>query len=139
MKPVAVLDSSVVVSSIGWRGEARNILRLLACRAFVSVRSVYLTQEWSETLNELSAEPSWQNRNWANWLEWLKARSRLVNDPPMKRIVRDPKDDPILATAISEQADYLVSYDRDLLDLGQPYGVHCVTPRAFITALLSRA
>src|SRR5207237_4309212 len=88
MKLLAVLDTSVVVSAIGWRGEARNVLRLLARRSFVSIRTPYLTREWTETLTELSAERRWPNRNWAGWLEWLKTKSRLVDDPPMKRIVR---------------------------------------------------
>src|SRR5713101_3414644 len=127
MKLVAVLDSSIVVSGIGWRGEARNVLRLLARRGFVSVRTPYLTREWTETLTELSTERRWPNPNWAGWLEWLITKSRLVDDPPLKRIVRDPKDDPILAVAISQRADYLISYDRDLLDLEMPYGVRCVT------------
>jgi len=138
MKLIAVLDSSIVISGIGWRGEARNVLRLLARRAFVSIRTPYLTREWTETLTELSAEPRWPNPNWAGWLEWLKTKPRLVDDPPLKRIVRDSKDDPILAAAISQRAHYLVSYDKDFLDLETPYGVRCATPRAFISAVLSK-
>jgi putative PIN family toxin of toxin-antitoxin system len=138
MKLLAVLDSSVVISAIGWRGEARNVLRLLARRGFISIRTPYLTREWTETLTDLSAEPDWPNTNWASWLEWLNAKSRLVDDPPMKRIVRDPKDDPILAAAISQSADYVVSHDKDLLDLERPYGVRCVRPRAFIAAVLAQ-
>lgn len=114
MKPSAVLDSSVVVSAIGWRGEARNVLRLLAHRSFISLRSAYLTQEWTETLTKLAAESRWPNPNWANWLQWLNVKSRFVDDPAIKRIVRDPKDNPILALAISQKAHYLVSYDRDI-------------------------
>jgi putative PIN family toxin of toxin-antitoxin system len=139
MKLVAVLDTSIAVSGIGWRGEARNVLRLLALRSFVSVRTPYLTREWTETLTELSAERRWPNANWAGWLEWLKTKSRLTDDPPMKRIVRDPKDDPVLAAAISQRADCLVSYDRDLLDLQTPYGVRCVTPRVFIATVLCKS
>jgi putative PIN family toxin of toxin-antitoxin system len=137
MKPVAVLDSSIVISGIGWRGEARNVLRLLARRSFVSIRTPYLTREWTETLTELSTGRRWPNANWAGWLAWLKIKSRLVDDPRLKRIARDPKDDPVLAAAISQRADCLVSYDRDLLDLQTPYGVRCVTPRAFIALVLS--
>src|SRR6266446_1198518 len=138
MKLAAVLDSSIVVSGIGWRGDARNVLRLLARRSFVSIRTPYLTREWTETLTELSTGRRWPNENWAGWLEWLKTKSRLVDDPPLKRIVRDPKDDPVLACAISQRADCLVSDDRDLLDLQTPYGVRCVTPRAFIADVLSK-
>lgn len=50
----------------------------------------------------------------------VKRRSELIEDPPLRPIARDPKDDPILATAIAGKAQYLVSYDHDFLDLGQP-------------------
>ena len=116
------------------------MLRLLARRAFVSLRTPYLTQEWLATLELVSKDPKWQNANWENWLEWLKAKSRLVEEPPAKLIVRrDLKDNPILAAAISQNAGFLVSQDRDILDLQKPYGVRCLSPRAFIAAALGRA
>ena len=49
-KPRAILDSSVVVSAIGWRGEARRVLRLLAAGGFESYRTPWLTAEWADTL-----------------------------------------------------------------------------------------
>ncbi|MGO8674557.1 MAG: putative toxin-antitoxin system toxin component, PIN family [Limisphaerales bacterium] len=55
----------------------------------------------------------------------------------MRAIVRkDPKDDPVIAAAVAGQAQYLVTYDHHLLDLGKPYGVACVTPMAFLNALV---
>jgi len=116
----------------GQRGDSRNVLRLLALRAFISIRSPFLTQEWTDTLARLSTEEDWPNPNWASWLDWLKLKSRYVGDPPLKPIVRDPKDDPILALAVSQRANYLVSRDKDFLDLGKPYGVHCISPREFV-------
>jgi len=137
VRPIAVLDSSVVVSGIGWSGgDARSVLVLLAQRAFVSVRTPWLTAEWAEVTERVSQEVRWANRNWANWLEWLKRASLLVDERPTRRIVRDVKDDPVLATALSGGAQYLVAYDQDLLDLGKPYGVACLTPRAFLGAVL---
>ena len=91
------------------------------------------------TLTQLAVEAKWPNPNWARWLEWLKTKSRLVNEPAMRRISRDPKDNPILAVAISERVGYLVSYDRDILDLERPYGVFCVKPQAFIASVLSNS
>jgi uncharacterized protein len=129
---LAVLDTSVVIPGIGWDGEARHVLALLARRAFASIRSPALTQEWAETLREVSTHPKWRNPNWVNWLEWLKSASRYYDDPPAKAIVRDPKDDPILALAISKGVDFLVSYDKDFLVLEKPYGVQCVHPTDFL-------
>jgi uncharacterized protein len=50
-------------------------------------------------------------------------------------VASHPEDDLILATAVSAQADYLVTGDRQLLALGEYQGVQIVTPRDFATTL----
>jgi predicted nucleic acid-binding protein len=139
VKSVVVLDASVVVAGIGWRGgESRSVLHLLAVRGFVSVRTPLVTIEWAESVARVAGcEPRWQNPSWPGWLEWLKRASTLLDDPPAKRIVhRDPDDDVVLQAAIGARADYLVTLDSDLLELERPYGVACVTPRALLSAVL---
>jgi predicted nucleic acid-binding protein len=85
-----------------------------------------------------AALPKWRNPNWANWLKWLTDVSVLGEAAPLRRTVkRDPKDDPVLAAALGDRAAYLVSYDRDLLDLEKPFGIQCVHPRAFLIVLVS--
>ncbi len=44
-------------------------------------------------------------------------------------------DDLILATAMSSQADYLVTGDKQLQDLGTYQGVTILSPRAFLDLL----
>jgi predicted nucleic acid-binding protein len=135
VKPTAVLDSSVVVSGIGWRGgDARAVLRLLALRGFVSARTTWLTEEWAETVERVAREEKrWQNKNWRSWLEWLKRASVPFQEIPIRATVRrDPKDDPVVMSAIAARAHFIVAYDSDLLDLKKPYGIACVTPREFL-------
>jgi predicted nucleic acid-binding protein len=48
---------------------------------------------------------------------------------------RDAKDDPFLAAALAGGARYLVTNDRDLLDLGTPFGVAILTPVQFLRIL----
>jgi hypothetical protein len=61
--------------------------------------------------------------NPAGALAWLRIKSLWVDPAPLGRArSRDPKDDPVLATAVAVRADYLVAGDRDLLDLGKPFG-----------------
>jgi predicted nucleic acid-binding protein len=60
-----------------------------------------------------------------------------VEDPPVRKTVRrGPNDDPVIAAAVAGNARYIVAYDRHLLDLEKPYGVACVTPRAFLAGVL---
>jgi putative PIN family toxin of toxin-antitoxin system len=140
-KPRAVLDSSVVVSGIGWRGgEARAVLKLLAAGGFESWRTLWLTAEWTDTVQRVAeTEKRWRNPNWPNWLEWLTAVSKLSDDIPVKKTVkRDPNDDPVIMAAVAVRAGFIVTSDSDLLDLQKPHGVSCVTPRAFLSIILRR-
>jgi predicted nucleic acid-binding protein len=50
-------------------------------------------------------------------------------------VASHPEDDPILATAVSASADYLVTGDRQLQRLGSYRGVSIVSPREFLDLL----
>ena len=50
-------------------------------------------------------------------------------------VATHPEDDLILATAVSGHADYLVTGDRQLLQLGSYQGVRILSPRAFLELL----
>jgi hypothetical protein len=47
----------------------------------------------------------------------------------------DPDDNKYLVAALEGRADFVVSGDRHLLDLGEYEGVRIITPRAFLTML----
>ncbi len=55
--------------------------------------------------------------------------------PPLPVYTRDRKDDYLIAQALANRADYLVSADNDLLVLGQVETVQIISPGAF-SALL---
>jgi len=59
----------------------------------------------------------------------------IRNAEAVDAISRDPKDDIFLATAVAARADYLVSEDEDLLDLGQHQGIEIVTCSTFLGIL----
>ena len=60
--------------------------------------------------------------------------SRVANVVQPKRIApvsRDTNDDPIIATAITGQAEYIVTFDYDLLVLKKHEDIQIVTPDDF--------
>lgn len=65
----------------------------------------------------------------------LLARAVVVEPAEIPPVVRDPKDGPFLATATAGNADYLVSEDRDLLDLGTHEDVEIITATTFLEHL----
>jgi putative PIN family toxin of toxin-antitoxin system len=66
-------------------------------------------------------------------LAWIKSKARLVEASPLgKRRSRDAKDDVYLAAALGASAEYIVTYDKDLLDLDRPFGIEIVRPAEFL-------
>ena len=59
----------------------------------------------------------------------------LITDLPTVRVVRDPNDNFIIATAIKAAADYLVAHDKDLLTLGAHENIQIVSPTTFLQVL----
>ena len=50
-------------------------------------------------------------------------------------VSRDPDDDRVLEAAQAGHADFIVSGDRDLLDLREFVGIPILTPTGFLTLL----
>lgn len=66
----------------------------------------------------------------------LRAQAVVLANLPRIDASRDPDDNPILATAIAGEVQYLVSGDkRDLLTLGSIGGTRIVSARQFIDIL----
>lgn len=55
--------------------------------------------------------------------------------PNLQVIERDPTDDMVISCAVAAQADYIVSRDRDLLDMREYHGIRIVPPEVFVQLL----
>lgn len=65
----------------------------------------------------------------------LLASAEVVSVDAVPSISRDPKDDKFLATALAGGTEYIVSADRDLLDLGEYEGIKIVDAPTFLDVL----
>jgi predicted nucleic acid-binding protein len=72
-------------------------------------------------------------------LAWVRSKALWVEPAPLgKRRSRDFKDDRFIAAALAASAKAIVSYDRDLLDLGKPFGIPVMRPTAFLAWMEGR-
>ncbi len=51
------------------------------------------------------------------------------------KVVRDPDDDKIISAAVEGNADYIISRDKDLLDLKEYQGIKIISPEKFMGIL----
>jgi uncharacterized protein len=135
----AVFDCGVLVSAIGWPGNPRACLTLVAHR---QVRLCVTPEVWAEydaRIPSLLAQEQ-PSANARPILDWLLTIAQFVEPSPLgKQRSRDLKDDRYLACALGAGARFLVSNDRDLLDLQKPFGVAVVTPVQFLLRVRGQA
>ncbi len=132
----AVVDTNVLLSALLVKGSAPE--RVLT--AWLADRFLLLTSEWQiEEIREVSRRPAIRRRLRTvevglliNRLRW---RATILSGRMQPGLAPDPNDDPLISLAIEGEADYLVTGDHGLLEMGRVGSTPIVTPRDFLNAL----
>jgi len=131
----AVYDCNVILSGIGWNGSARRCLELVARRGVFLFVTDAILNEYETVIPETLAEEL-PGINPHPKLVWIKTKSRFVKPVALgKQPSRDAKDDIYLAGALAASAEYILTYDNDLLDLEKPFGIQTIRPAEFLPRL----
>ena len=136
----AVLDSTILVSAFLRKGGlCAQLLRQAAGGAFDIYLSQEIVEETQETLLErehIRKRYHYDDRDVAEFCQSLRGSFHLLTSlPSLTGISRDPNDDMVIACALTADAPYLVTRDRDLLTLGKYKGVRMITPEEFMGIL----
>lgn len=135
-----VLDANVFVSAL-IRPEGppgRILVRLFREGAFELVASLPTLNELRRTLRYPKVRKALllADEELDIWVDALRAIALVVEGRVSRHVVQaDPADDIYIAAAAEGLADYIVSGDRHLLDLGEHEGIRIVTPREFLDFL----
>ena len=135
-----VLDSVVAVSAFLTDGLTADLVA--QCKERVKL---YTAAEILQEIRRVLLEKShirnryrYTSERVETFIDYLKGISIIVAQLPEIRVIeRDPKDDMIIACAVAASADYIISRDRDLLDLGNYQQIQIVTPAHFMQILRS--
>jgi putative PIN family toxin of toxin-antitoxin system len=132
----AVIDTSSLVSYALTRGELmRQVVAHWRAGTFTLLSSPATRAELAGVL----ARPAIRRLAVAPLDELVRGLERFSERVPgaldLSGACRDPKDDKFLACAVEGEAHYLVSSDRDLLDMRRYRDVAIVSPGQFLLAL----
>ena len=138
--PKAVLDSSVLISAfLTPHGSVVRLLREPVRSRYELWLSEFILTETAEVLlsKPRLRQDAYEDSAVRDFIHWLLTQAEMVADLPQLRVVADdPKDDPVIATAVAAKADYLVTGDRaHLLPIGQYEGIQIVSPREFLEVI----
>lgn len=136
----ATLDANVLVSGIlGYLRDNSTpgiLLRRFEAKTFHLVLSGHILDEVNRTLKrpDVARRLSFPEADDAR--RALNRQAKLISiTASVQGIATHAEDDLVLATALSGNADYLVTGDKGLLSVGSYRGVRIVTPRDFLDIL----
>ena len=134
MTPRAVLDTNVIVSGLGWHGAPAAILDAVSDDRLVLVTSAALLAELRRVLEYPRLAKVIQGG--AQLVDLVAASGVVVVPNRVLTVVNDDDDNRVLEAAIEGAADYIVSGDADLLDLGSFQGIPIIAPGEFAATVL---
>jgi putative PIN family toxin of toxin-antitoxin system len=123
-----VYDTSVLATILSRREEVLRLKRAVSSGRVTLITSPFILNELEDVLAE----------KFMLTIRGAKSRTRLlsrvteiVKPQRIEKIVRDPNDDFIIATAVAGKAEYLVTLDKDLLVIKKHKGILIITPTQF--------
>lgn len=126
-----VIDANVLVSGAFWGGLPFRVISLWAQDRVAVLVSEPILAEYARVLEEIGRKVK-RPELARQWSEFAGHYATLIDVHSPVRHCRDPQDDKYLACAADGDADFIVSGDRDLLDLKQFIGIPIITPRQFL-------
>ena len=131
-----VLDTNVLISALFKKeSTSARILDLWRQQAV----ELLVSSEGLAEIERVLTYPKVQKRLVYNdgevqeFLDLLRRASVVIHPDPMTPVVKaDPDDDKFVALALTGHAQYLISGDGHLLDVGRVGDLHIVTPRVFL-------
>lgn len=128
----AIFDTNVLVSAFVTEGVCAKLLIRANRREFDLFMSPAILEEFKKAL-EIKIGLSREGVRPALLLlkETSKAADPTKDNIRVSGICRDESDHSILEAALACRAEFIVTGDRDLLDLGEFRKIKIVTPREF--------
>jgi putative PIN family toxin of toxin-antitoxin system len=131
MPTVAVFDTNVLFSGLGWKGKPYECLELARAGSVTGLTCAEILDELMQKLEtKLRFSPDQLAETLADLLSFLHL-VRIRNE--LKVVTADPDDDKVLECAVLGSATHIVTGDRrHLLPLGSYQGVRIVTSAEFL-------
>lgn len=127
-----VVDANIWISALLNSKKALAVVNLVEHDQFQLICAEALVSELAEVIDRPKFQTKIQPRRKDALLELVREKALFVDLPAGSgSVCRDPKDEIYIVCAVVAHADFLVSGDRDLLDLEEHEGVKIVSLQTF--------
>ena len=111
-----IIDSNIWVSFMIGK-NLRHLIQHIRNEHITIITCEEQLLELADAFQKPKLQKYFQNNQIATFLSFLKGVSHIVPIKVIAPLCRDPKDDYLLALAIASDAHFLVTGDKDLLEM----------------------
>lgn len=124
-----LLDSNILFSGILFGGNPQKILDQVTQKIIFACTSPILIEELMEAFRKKS---SLANDQLLMIKDGIENQFKVVNPRKQINICRDPNDNRVLEAGVEGDCDFIITGDKDLLELKSYKGIKIVTPGTFL-------
>lgn len=125
-----VLDTNVIASAIFFGGKPKEVVDLLMNDKIDCFATVEIIEEYMETVEYLREKYS-KNAPRLPLFD-IESKITLIESKSKLNVCRDPDDNKFIECALDAKCYYIVSGDKDLLDVKKHKSVQIVTVSEFL-------
>ena len=126
----SVFDTNVLLAAFLTEGVCAKLLTRARKQQFNLVTCPFILHEFDRILTKKFSATKQEKENALALITEAAQESVKPSEIPIGAC-RDKDDNNVLACALEAEADYLVTGDKDLLQLKVFRGIHIMTPRDF--------
>ena len=129
-----VLDANIFVSSFFWGGNPRMVLE----RVIEGIDELFITKEILDEIEEVMGRPKFHaDKEKVDYIinSIKEIGNKVMPKRQIKKGSRDKTDNKYIECGIAADADYIISGDIHLLELGEYEGIKIITARNYLEAV----
>lgn len=133
-----VIDTNVFISATFWKGDSFKIIEKVENKEIELIISQEIIEEYSNVLNYEEIRSKVKiNELETNFILRELVENSIIVVPKIKFdiIKTDSDDNKFIDVAVEGNVDYIVSQDKDLLDIKEFQGIKIVKPVEFLNEL----
>lgn len=131
----AVLDTNVLLSALIGTGKPRELWRAAVERKFVVIISKELFAEFLSVVEREKFRTVRKGTVGRFVSQLIRISTMAVIKSSYKVVLEDPDDDMVINTAYSGKADYIVTGDSHLLEMGKFRNIKIISIGSFLKLL----
>lgn len=122
--PKVVVDTNVLVAALLHPDrKPAQVVQLILQQRVVNYTSPSILEEVAETILEFSGSAL---------LEKYRSHSRIIRPTICIRACSDPDDDKFIECALAAGASFIITGDKELLEIGSIENILIITPQEFL-------